>query len=39
MVGDNPATDISGALLLGMDAILVGRHPLAEAGGPSELIA
>jgi len=38
MIGDNPATDISGALLLGMDAILVGRHPLAEASGPSELI-
>ncbi len=39
MVGDNPATDISGALLLGMDALLVGRHPLAEAAGPEELIA
>lgn len=39
MVGDNPATDISGALLMGMDALLVGRHPLAEAAGPEELIA
>lgn len=38
MIGDNPSTDISGALLLGMDAILIGRHPLAEACGPQELI-
>ena len=39
MIGDNPATDIAGALLLGMDTLLVGRHPLAEATGPEELTA
>lgn len=39
MIGDNPSTDISGALLLGMDALLIGRHPLAEARGPLDLVA
>lgn len=39
MIGDNPSTDVSGALMLGMDALLVGHHPLAEARGLLDLVA
>lgn len=39
MIGDSPSTGISGARLLGMDALLVGRHPLAEVPDPFALVA
>jgi FMN phosphatase YigB (HAD superfamily) len=38
VIGDNPLTDANGAVRMGMRYLLVGRHELADAGSPAQLL-